>query len=363
MDKHIMIFDPVPCKGGSKKVAKALLPLCGKDTQITLVSNDQQSWRDLSITILPLPKSAWLMKQEHGIGYFFKHFVFCLCLGFYMLRFGRPTKLLGISGPTIDFALYIIGWLINRDIVQLIQGSVSSSSIAAFCLRKARVVFYLKSTENSITSALLQSKKHIVQLANKFVVFENAVDPKDISLRINMASVGILWAASTQPWKRIDKFVEAFAQLEQRQQRQMSAYRGNICYLGDLHDDVATRVDQINTLTMHQDPQNYDQLRSQSSIFVSTSENEPFGLAILEAMLAGLVIVIPSDNAYWDQQLVDGVDCIKYHPDQIDCLSQVLSELIIDQDLRNRLAKNSQAIAKNYTQPEHYKRIVNNLVN
>ena len=77
-------------------------------------------------------------------------------------------------------------------------------------------------------------------------------------------------------------------------------------------------------------------------IFVSTSMNEPFGLSILEAMAAGLCVVLPADGAWWDQHLIDGVDCIKYQPNDPDDLARALMELNTRPDLVTRLGGNAR---------------------
>jgi glycosyltransferase involved in cell wall biosynthesis len=359
MARHIMLFDPVPCKGGSKKVAQSVFSLCPKNVLITVVSNDMASWRNMTIRFLPLLKWRWLINQAHGLGYLLKHIILCLTMVFYIFRFGRPRKLLGISGPTVDFTIYIIGWLFRIDVVQLIQGNTSSSSIAKYCLNRAIAVYYLKSTENSIKKALLLPKNTSLCLASKFHRFINSVDAKQISSRKETDSVGVLWAASLQRWKRVDTFVNAFEKLQQSSVKQTMRYHGNICFLGNLCNHLVEKVSEIDALTLYQDPDNLDQIRSQSAIFVSTSVEEPFGLAILESMLAGLVIVIPSDNAYWDQQLTHGVNCIKYAPNNSDNLYKVLEELINDQELRNTLTNQSQKIAQYYTGTDNYQGIVN----
>ena len=358
MSRYIMVFDPVPCKGGSKKVAQSVLSAC-HDDKITVESNDTVSWLGLSMTTLPLCKSTWVINQEQGVGYLLKHFILSLTLIFYIIRFGRPSKLLGISGPTVDLTIYIIGWLFRCEVVQLIQGNVSSSSVSGFCLNKAKAVFYLQSTECSIKKALSFPCNSKLSLASKFHYFINSVDPKQISVRKETHSVGILWAGSLQNWKRVDTFVDAFQQLQQSPTVKPISYYGNICFIGDLNNDLAIKTHHIDALTLYQDPENFDSIRSNADIFVSTSINEPFGLAILESMLAGLVIVIPGDNAYWDKQLTHRVNCIKYEPGNTVSLNDALVELIDDQDLRNKLTKNSQQIAQQYTSFKYYQRIAN----
>jgi hypothetical protein len=55
-------------------------------------------------------------------------------------------------------------------------------------------------------------------------------------------------------------------------------------------------------------------------------------------MVAGLAIVIPADNAYWDQHLTDGFDCVEYDPNNIKSLVQVLTRLIEEPNFLQKIS-------------------------
>ncbi|MGL4418260.1 MAG: glycosyltransferase, partial [Plesiomonas shigelloides] len=79
----------------------------------------------------------------------------------------------------------------------------------------------------------------------------------------------------------------------------------------------------------HEAPADLDAIRRSCSVFVSTSEREPFGLSVLEALAAGLCVLIPQDGAFWDQQLEHGVSCIKYRPMDAEDLALQLQTLAL----------------------------------
>jgi glycosyltransferase involved in cell wall biosynthesis len=98
----------------------------------------------------------------------------------------------------------------------------------------------------------------------------------------------------------------------------------------------------------YESPDRLDRLRAESDIFVSTSSHEPFGLSILEAMAAGLCVIIPADGAYWDQQLKDGIDCVKYRPGDALDLAEKIMVTREDPNRVERIGDSARRLASNY---------------
>lgn len=101
-------------------------------------------------------------------------------------------------------------------------------------------------------------------------------------------------------------------------------------------------------MSWHESPGNLDDIRANASIFVSTSRREPFGLSILEALAAGLCVVIPRDGAYWDRTLTDGVSCVGYRSGDPDDLNEKIRYLLENRDVTRRSAKGGQEVAARY---------------
>ncbi|MBF4438182.1 glycosyltransferase, partial [Vibrio anguillarum] len=72
-------------------------------------------------------------------------------------------------------------------------------------------------------------------------------------------------------------------------------------------------------------------------LFVSTSQQEPFGLSILEALAAGMCVIIPEDNAYWDSLLTHELNCLKYAANDVSSLAETLHRAITEPHLAQRL--------------------------
>jgi len=362
MDKRILIFDPVAHKGGSKKVIQSIISMSPSDVTVFVVSNDRISWQEADVKFLPLCCFSWLMNRTSGMGYFVKQFVYSLVLLYYFIRFGKFSKAVGISGPVADFSLYLAKFFIQFDVVQLVQGDVPVTRLAGYGLTKAKVVFYLTSTEQSLVNALRCINCATLIDSEKYQAFDNSVDPSLISIRKRNNSVGVLWAASLLPWKRLDLFVEAFKELALLTALKTKTYFGSVCFIVPTTDEVLIPNLQLSNVSYYQDPNNLDEIRSTSSIFVSTSIKEPFGLSILESMVAGLAIIIPKDNSYWDRQLTHGVNCLKFEANDSKSLYLTLLNLINDNGLRNKISNNGQKLAQRYTDTKCYSRILKSIL-
>lgn len=364
MNKRILIYDPVPFKGGSKEVMKTIINELPNDVEAWVISNDHQSWQHSKVHFMPLFSPQCLINQTSGILYFVKHFVYLISLMSSMYQLKRFNKVIGISGPCVDFALYLLTELIVIDVIQLIQGKVANSRIAAFGLNRAKQVFYLPAAYDSIKQVLYDHGQHSSLNKERFTPFINGIDSSTIKAKSHNKTVAFLWAASLLKWKRLELFVQAMAKLNKKLPKHLP-YQANVCYIeptGSPEIDLV-KLKTVENIKWYVEPNNLNDIRANSSIFISTAEQEPFGLSILESMTAGLAIVIPADNAYWDQQLIDGYNCMKYIPNNIDSLVNTLTKLLRSPKLRSSIAFRAQQSAQNYDHHKCYANIVKKLPN
>ena len=377
MNERVLIYDPVPFKGGSKQMMKTIVAELPRHVEVWVISSDTSSWCDANVNFVPLFSPRCLQHKTTGIFYFLKHFVYLGSLIANMIKFKRFNKIIGLSGPCVDFALYLLSAIINIDIIQLVQGDIAHSKVAGFGLSRAKAVFYLPSTHASILQALTcycgdASHRCSVHMTNqKFMPFVNGIDLSAIKIKAtgnntkdkhkaeNSENIGFLWAASLLKWKRVELFIEAMTQLNTRF-TEVNNFSASVCYIEPQTDGYlkVANIEQVDNIHWYADPKNLNDIRANSSVFISTSENEPFGLSILESMAAGLAIVIPADNAYWDQHLTDGVDCVKYDPNNIASLVQVLTRLMNEPIFLSQIAQQAKRSAQQYTPGRCYAQIL-----
>lgn len=364
MTNQILIYDPVPFKGGSKKVMKSIVEQLPTDIEVWVISNDKSSWQQENVHFIELYSPAFLQNQTTGLLFFIKHFLYLFSIISNMLRLKRFSKVIGFSGPSVDFALYLLTELFCIDVIQLVQGDIANSKVAKFGLTRAKKVFYLPSTHHSIINTLKTHNALKIIDKEKFMPFINGINKQTIKPKKRSNQVVFLWAASLLKWKRIELFIEAMHSLNNRN-KDLNKYCANICYIpADTNEQIANdEINPLDNVQWYADPSNLNEIRANSSVFISTSENEPFGLSILESMAAGLAIVIPADNAYWDQQLTDGYNCIKYDPNNRETLVYALQRLIDDEKLLSHISIKAKHSAKKYCASRCYQQILNSIPN
>ena len=369
MIKRLLIYDPVPFKGGSKTVMKTIIAELPDNIEVWVISNDRDSWCndcDVKVHFVPLFSPRLLQNKATGILYFLEHFIYLCSLLVNMVKLKSFTKIIGFSGPCVDFSLYLLTAIINIDIIQLIQGDISPSKVSGFGLTRAKQVFYLPSTYASILLALKGHGSNENLANKKFSPFVNAINQSSIKAKqtSNQDSdkIGFLWAASLSKWKHVELFIDAMTKLNSSY-KDVDKYFASVCYIepkADAYLEVAN-LDKVDNIHWYADPNNLNDIRASSSVFISTSEHEPFGLSILESMTAGLAIVIPADNAYWDQQLTDGYDCVKYEPNNMASLVQALTRLVDDPTFLLQIAQQAKRLAQQYCPVRCYSQIYSEL--
>ncbi|WP_375754007.1 glycosyltransferase family 4 protein [Vibrio sp. HN007] len=376
---HKLIFDPVPFSGGSKIAVREMLALCNPDNvKFTVLTNNPASWSDKDtkdrLTVMSYSLPELIQTRVGGLGYWFKQLLLLLIICYthikLSLRGQKPSAILGISGPGVDLSIYLFKYLFNCKIIQLVQGPVAPSRSIGYCLTRADEVFYLSSSKPSIIAALhthfnsslsattAKEITHFQVSCSRYVAFDNGLNKQRWPTPCEYLETNVFWAASLLKWKGLDILLEA-----SRIVRENVKLQYQICYIKPESTNAEVSLTPIDEEGFHwfEKPGNLDEIRSRCSIFVSTSKNEPFGLSILESLAAGLCVVIPADNAYWDQKLVNSENCIKYQPENPSSLADALCQLAFNPRTIERVGQSGRKIAQRYEASISYRHIVESL--
>ncbi|OIQ26292.1 glycosyltransferase family 4 protein [uncultured Vibrio sp.] len=372
---HYLIFDPIAFLGGSKIATREALSLTSESkTKYTIVTTHQDSWDNSYLTehhdvqFIQLPALKALVKIESGKLYWVKQCIYLLFLIATLLRISKVNALVGASGPGVDMSLYLVKRLTHIAVMQFIHGPVAKSRSIGYCLTCADNVFYLNSARSSIHRAIhhylraqhstvdaYDATNQIIQ-SNQYESFENGIAQHNWPTRAQYDFPTVFWCASLLKWKGLDLFIEASNAIND-----LCPIAANICFIRPV--DTSLSVCNAPVLMPHfqwyQEPTNLDTIRSRSNIFVSTSHNEPFGLSILEAMAAGMCVIIPRDGAYWDKVLTHNVNCIKYVANDVGSLADALVYANSDGGLVEQLGQEAYTIALTYQAENSYRSIIN----
>lgn len=307
----LLIVDPIAFRGGSKVATETLLSLLPTEGARVL-TRDRDSWHAQACRRLWLPR--WLQGREQGWGYLLKQGVILLQI----LGHGRGVSaLIGASGPGVDLAVHWAARLLRVPVVQFVHGPVGTSGVARRALARVDRLFYLESARASLERLLDHP------LPAHWQPFQNGLSQRSWPT-LSMGQ-GVLWAASLLRWKGLELMLDAHRQMHEPQPL-------HVCYLTpkETGQPVSKIAPGQRGVHWYSAPRDLDAIRSRCSVFVSTSHQEPFGLSLLEAMAAGLCVVLPRDGAYWDRELKEGVHCVKYEPGSCADLARVLDTLCRD---------------------------------
>ncbi|MFL0805339.1 MAG: glycosyltransferase family 4 protein [Agarilytica sp.] len=363
--KHLVLFDGISFNGGSKVATQNIISqLKISKENIHIVTRDPDSWRNQGLSIHGYSEFKCLEKAEHGMLFYLKHVWIALrVMALIVMLRGRIT-LMGASGPGVDMAIYLVKTLLGSPVIQLVHGPVAKSKTICRCFCLADQVLYLPSTLDSIrTSLSTQLRENEVNMEvqrSAYQTMNNGISDAQwpSKTKNKFDAPHVFWAASLLRWKGINVLAGALSRFNQD-----ITPPTTLCYINPntTNHEISTLPLHIHRLELYENPENLDKLRAQCNIFISTSKKEPFGLSILEAMAAGLCIVIPRDGAFWDKILKDGVDCIKYAPnDSVDLYAKLL---YLQKNIgeAKTLSEKSVLIAQNYRAEETYKPILFNM--
>lgn len=152
-----------------------------------------------------------------------------------------------------------------------------------------------------------------------------------------------------QEWKGVHLLLDALAKL--KTDNLPSNY---FCFIWGDAFGGSTYFDQLkNQITTQQLPavlkgasHNVHQALDAVDIMVNASiQPEPFGLSIIEGMMAGAIPVVPSEGGPIEI-VTNGKDGLIFKARSCQSLAQQLRTLLVDDELRRRLAEQAQVTAK-----------------
>ncbi|MEN8850251.1 MAG: glycosyltransferase family 4 protein, partial [Glaciecola sp.] len=355
-EKAIVCIDTIPFAGGSKIATSRILATLNHDPKhIHILTTSSSCWRNTPYTQHALHEFETLHQAQSGWRFVLRHAWLAVQVLWYILCVRRVVLLAGCSLPSNDFALAMVKKISGIEWLQCIHGPVYPSRLNARLLNYVDYLFYLPSALSSLNETLALTNGSMDDLSKRIVShsFINGVSLTDYQLNEVSKKAGpqILWAASALRWKGLDLFIEALQQFDNSARPDT-----HICYIRPTQIDMPVSAVDIPLERVHwyESPDNLDSIRETCQIFVSTSTGEPFGLSILEALASGLCVVIPADNAFWDQELVDQQHCIKYQPNEPNSLYLALSQCLAQPEMTRAIGVNGRKIAQRFDAKKAY---------
>jgi glycosyltransferase involved in cell wall biosynthesis len=162
----------------------------------------------------------------------------------------------------------------------------------------------------------------------------------------------VLYSAKFQRRKRPDDLVRAAAQLASSGLRFHLAMVGSGEMEGELRD-LAPRLGLTNiTFAGFVNQVALPRVYGASDVFVLPSENEPWGLAVNEAMCAGLPIVASSEIGCAQDLVRCGVNGATFPTGNVERLAGALGPLLEDKALRVRMGEESRRAISRWSYAE-----------
>ncbi|WP_238147566.1 glycosyltransferase [Rothia uropygioeca] len=183
-------------------------------------------------------------------------------------------------------------------------------------------------------------------------VVRNGVPMAPVRARPERPSPDVLFLARVQERKRPLVFVEAAQRLAPRHPDATFTLVGPDEGEGDAvrarlrSDDAAGRIRWVGSLPAHQ---TLDRM-AESAVYVLPSRNEPFGMTVLEAMSAGLPVVVIEDCGLAHEVRFSGGGLVAgYGPDE---LVDVIDRLLDSPEDRRRMGAAGRAFVADHATME-----------
>jgi glycosyltransferase involved in cell wall biosynthesis len=122
-----------------------------------------------------------------------------------------------------------------------------------------------------------------------------------------------------------------------------------LCGTGPLEDPLRREAERLSAPVRflgYVPPADLPDLYTQADALALVSTYEPFGVAAREAAAAGLPIVCSSTAGAAGDVAVDGENALLVDPDDEPGVTEALRRLLVDGDLRSRLAAGSRAVTE-----------------
>jgi len=152
------------------------------------------------------------------------------------------------------------------------------------------------------------------------------------------------------PWKGQDVFLKAIARVRQRFPNVRGLVVGRDMspgqmFLGELYE-LAKSLGMNGSVRFKEFQEDVEAIYAASDIIVHAStQPEPFGLVILEAMAAGTPVVATNAGGVLDMMRHEETGLL-VTPGSVDEMASAIERLIQDPDLRNRLSANARAMVE-----------------
>jgi glycosyltransferase involved in cell wall biosynthesis len=162
----------------------------------------------------------------------------------------------------------------------------------------------------------------------------------------------VLYAAKLQVRKHPDDLLRAAARLNDRGIRFHIVMVGS----GEMTAELVELTSLLGLENVHLhgfvNQSALPQIYGAADVFVLPSENEPWGLAINEAMCAGLPIVASAEVGCVADLVRSGVNGQTFAAGDVDALANALHPILVDREIRKRMSAASRAIISRWSYAE-----------
>jgi glycosyltransferase involved in cell wall biosynthesis len=162
----------------------------------------------------------------------------------------------------------------------------------------------------------------------------------------------VLYAAKLQARKHPDDLIRAALRLKEWGVRFHVAVVGS----GEMTAELADLVARCKLENVHfrgfVNQKILPQIYAASDVFVLPSEDEPWGLAVNEAMCAGLPIVVAKGVGCVADLVRNNVNGRIFAPRDVDDLAAALHPILVDTEVRHRMGAASRAIISRWSYDE-----------
>lgn len=234
----------------------------------------------------------------------------------------------------------------RRDLAQLAMWGGYSVRNAA------RIITISNSSRNDIIKEykVSPSKVRVAYLGVKFDDQDKSeLKMKDLEEKYNIQNPYILFVGTLQPRKNIVRLIEAFATLEQTEEKALDLViigrRGwNYQEILDAPKslDIENRVHFLESITDEELPAFY----KNAQIFVLPSLYEGFGLPVLEAMRYGCPVATSNVSSLPE---AGGDAAIYFDPENVEDIAQKIHKVLKDEKLRAKMIKEGHEQVKKFS--------------